>query len=293
MTKKEYCRMMKSLSTYGITIILILIAVINYCFSLVQKNQLISQLDLDPSIINLDSLRNGIEEYNGFEFLFEFWFHSDFYFISIILLMLFVGVLLSFQLQQRKENAYGSLMVSRMGYKKYLNKIIVSQSLYIFSVITVTNILLLIIAFAFGGVGKYTSIIAMSLNWVQALIVIFAQTVYISVLAILINACSLLASTFIKNKYVLQAFPLVAFLLIPELITSTLGNISDFIGNIFLHYDILWQFNAINDIINDFVVNEAFSASLIFQYLISIITYFVLFIVLYIANVKKNESEYI
>lgn len=110
---------------------------------------------------------------------------------------------------------------------------------------------------------------------------------------VLINSCTLLASCFIKNKYILQAFPLFMFLILPQLIVSTLGNVSSFIGNITLPF-VLWnELMAIDNIINDYELNGMFSNTEIIYYLIPILTYFILFIVLYCINLKKNERDYI
>lgn len=293
MTKKEYCRMMKSISSLALIIILLLTAIISYVISLSDKNMFISQMSLNDETINIEALKTLIEHYNGFEFVFDFWFTSDFYFIFIITLMLFIGVFLSFQIQKHKEDFYGNLYVSRIGFKKYLDSIIISQSLYIFSIITIINIIQLFVAFIFGGFGYSTEICIYNINYIQAFIIILIQNFIVSIVTILINACSLLSAAFIKNKYILQALPLFAFIILPQLIASTLGNISTVVGNVALPFVVWNEFKAIDNILNNYAVDENLLFSSIVYHLIPIVTYFFIFIILYFINIKKNERDYL
>ncbi len=293
MIKKEYSRMIKSIPTISIIIILTAISVISFIISLADKKMNIAQLNDPPEFININTLINYIDEYNGFKFIFRFWYVSDFYFIFIVALFLFIGVFLSSQIQKHKEGAYGNLIVGRIGYKRYLSNTLVSQSLYIFSVIAITNILSLVIAFIMGGVGANTNLSGFDINYIQALIIIFVQNMLISIIAVLVNGCSLLISCYIKNKYILQAFPLFIFLILPQLIASTIGNISDIIAKITLPFVILNELMAVDNLINIYIDNKFFPAAEIMTYLIPIISYFILFIVLYYINLKKNERNYI
>lgn len=291
--RKDYFRMMKSMFTISIIIILSIISIISFVISLSDKKMFILQLNLPDTEINKVALQRLIEHYNGFKFIFDFWFVSDLYFIFIVALLLFVGVFLSYQIQKHKEEAYGNLLVSRTGYKKYLDNILVSQSIYILSIITITSLISLIIAFIIGGVGYNTDLSSLDINFIQALIVIFVQNIFLSIIIVLINGCSLLISCFIKNRYILQAVPLFIFLILPQIVVSTLGNVSNFIGNITMPF-VLWnELMAIDNIMNDYVLDGTFSVSEIIYYLIPILTYFALFIVLYCINIKKNERDYI
>lgn len=293
MIKQNYFKLLRSISTFAICTILLAVNIVSFTVSKFEKNSLISQLNSQSADININALNKLIEHYNGFKLIFNFWFVSDLYFIFMIVLLLFIGVFLSYQIQKHKEEAYGNLLVSRTGYKKYLNNTLVSQSLYIFSIVTITNLISLIIAFIIGGVGYNTDLSSFDINFIQALIIFFVQNLFLSIIMVLINSCSLLVSCFIKNKYILQAFPLFVFLIFPQLIVSTLGNVLSFVGNITLPF-VLWnELMAIDNIINDYVLNGAFSDFEIIYYLIPIITYFILFIVLYCINLKKNEREYI
>lgn len=293
MIKRNYFKLLKSISTFVICTILLVISIVSFTVSLFEKNSFIHQLNSTSPDINIDALNNLIEHYNGFKLIFNFWFVSDLYFIFVAVTLLFLGVFLSYQIQKHKEEAYGNLLVSRIGYKKYLDDTLVSQSLYIFSIVTITNLISLTIAFIFGGMGCDTDLSSFDINIIQALIIIFVQNLFLSIVMVLINSCTLLASCFIKNKYILQAFPLFMFLILPQLIVSTLGNVSSFIGNITLPF-VLWnELMAIDNIINDYKLNGMFSNTEIIYYLIPILTYFILFIVLYCINLKKNERDYI
>lgn len=293
MTRKEYSRLMKSISTIPIITVLTVISVISFIISLSQKKMCISQLNSPTESININALKEFIEDFNVFEFMYDFWFVSEFYLISIIAFLLFVGIFLSHQIQKQKETAYGNLLVSRIGYKKYLDSMLISQSLYIFSVVVISSFISIIIALILGGFGNSSQLGGFDLNLIQSLIIVLAQIMITAVIMVLINGCSLLFSTFIKNKYILQAFPLFMFFIIPQLIVSTLGNISDFIGKITLPFILQSELMAIDNILNEYINTDKFEISNIAFYLIPIISYFALFTVLYCINIKKNEREYI
>lgn len=293
MIKQNYLKLLKSIPTIAICIILLVINILSFTVSIFEKNSFIRQLNSPSADINVDALNELVEHYNGFKLIFNFWFVSDLYFIFLVVLLLFVGVILSYQLQKHKEESYGNLLVSRIGYKKYIDNTLISQTLYIFSIVTITSLISLIIAFIIGGIGYNTDLNSFDINIIQALIIFLVQNLFLSIILVLINGCSLLTSCFIKNKYILQAFPLFIFLILPQLIVSTLGNVSSFIGNITLPF-VLWnELMAIDNIINDYVLNGIFSNFEIINYLIPVISYFILFIMLYCINLKKNERDYI
>ena len=164
MIKRNYFKLLKSISTFVICTILLVISIVSFTVSLFEKNSFIHQLNSTSPDINIDALNNLIEHYNGFKLIFNFWFVSDLYFIFVAVTLLFLGVFLSYQIQKHKEEAYGNLLVSRIGYKKYLDDTLVSQSLYIFSIVTITNLISLTIAFIFGGMGCDTDLSSFDIN---------------------------------------------------------------------------------------------------------------------------------
>lgn len=294
MIKKEYQRLIKSKASIVEIIILLIITVVCYVILYIDKLEFISQMDAPSDDLNLYGLQKIIDNYNGFGFLFKFWYTSDFYAIYVIVALLFIGIALSYKLQSDIENNYGNLLISRSNYKKYLDCIIMSQSLYILTIIVITNLLSLIIAMFFGGFGKSASIATVNLNIYQSVIIFCVQTILMSCIFIFTNACSLLISVFIKNKYVLQAIPLFVFFITPQLIVSTLGNVSSVVADITLPFVVQNELMAVYNILNDYVNNNyEFVISEIFYYLIPLFTYFILFLLLYIINLREHERNYL
>lgn len=294
MIKENYIKYIKSRTTVATVFLLTVISSISFVISYFDKQNWIyrSEHPIDPRV-NMEVLKRAVEEYSGFEFMFDYWYVSDFYPISFVILLLFVGVILSNQILKDKNNCYGNLIVSRCGCRKYFNNIIISQSLYIFTLITLSMIVSFVLAFIIGGFS-YTNTFGMfSFNLLQMIIIIVSQTVYISFLFILINGCSLMSVLFIKNKYVLQALPLLAFFIIPVLLVSVFGGISSEFKNIISPFIIFDEITAIDQIINDYGVQGSFPFGTLFYHLIPLITYSALFIGLYFLNLKKSEKNYI
>lgn len=291
---KEYQRLIKSKATWVGIIIMLIITVVNYVISYIDKLEFIAQMKTPSADLNISGLQKIIDNYNGFGFLFKFWYISDFYTIYIIVFFLFLGVVLSYKLQSDRENHIGSIFICRINYKKYLDCIIISQSLYILTIVVITNLLSLIIAMIFGGVGKFTSIATINLNFKQSFIIFCVQSTLMACIFIFTNACSLLINIIIENKYVLQAIPLFLFFIVPQLIVSTLGNISSFIANITLPFVVQNQLMAVYNILNNYVNSDfEFVYLEIFYYFIPIFIYSVFLILLYIFNLRKNERNYL
>ena len=92
MIKRNYFKLLKSISTFVICTILLVISIVSFTVSLFEKNSFIHQLNSTSPDINIDALNNLIEHYNGFKLIFNFWFVSDLYFIFVAVTLLFLGV---------------------------------------------------------------------------------------------------------------------------------------------------------------------------------------------------------
>jgi hypothetical protein len=249
----------------------------------------IDQLSSGAADLNIPVLQETIDNYTGIRFVFDFWFVSDFFIISNIVLLLWLGIFLSANLQIQNENGFGNLIVTRSGYKSYLYSIILSQTLYIFAVIAISTGLMVLIALFMGGVSfHFVQIGEYRLNLVGAIATIVVQVILMSVYASLINAICLVSNLWIRNIYVIQALPIVGFALLPLLLGSTIGNLSQIFARIIIRYLPQELFNSLQ-----IMFDVHFQLSEIILCLIPLITYVILFALLYRFNAEKFSENYL
>ena len=249
----------------------------------------ISQLiDTSPDL-NVENLEILIAQYTGFRFLFDSWFVSDLYFLNLFILYTWVGVYLVPQLQIEKEKGYGNLLAIRLEYKERVKNLLLSQSLYIFSIIFITTIVSFFVAIIVGGtsfnglfIGIYT------FNLIQSLVLIFIQILWISIIVIVINAICLLSNYIIENKYALQALPVFIFAFLPIVTATTIGNISDIFARSIIYF-VPWEMaNALH-----YVIQENFNFIAILLSIMPIIFGVLLISILYWGNTKKYSRDYL
>lgn len=285
MWTKEYIRYLKSKKSF-IIIALVFVNLASFLISLSEKNMFITQMASDSPDLNKTALSELIAEYTGFRFTFNFWFVSDFFLIYLVILFLWVGVFLSCAVEKDRESGLGNLLVTRRTYAYYLRCVLMAQSLYISTVVFVSAIISLILAFCIGGFSfRQISIGSYYLNPGQTILVFFLQVLLIVLITILINGICMLSNIMIKNKYILQSLPMIAFSLAPMLLASTVGNLYQPFGE-FLICFIPW--NELRSI--DYIFQAHFSLESFVLCLFPIVVYGILLGGLYYVN-KKHFSE--
>ena len=72
MIKQNYLKLLKSIPTIAICIILLVINILSFTVSIFEKNSFIRQLNSPSADINVDALNELVEHYNGFKLIFNF-----------------------------------------------------------------------------------------------------------------------------------------------------------------------------------------------------------------------------
>lgn len=285
---EEFKRLIKS-KTSVIILILLAVSAISFFMSYNEKQMFVEQLNHDFSAdLNRTALAELVNSYTGLKFLFDFWFNSDFSQISMFILYVWAGIFLSPVLVVQRENGFGNMIMIRKNYKYAALTVFGAQSLYIFVILAITTVLQVVLSFVFGGFGASVSIGEYQLNFALAVLVIFIQTIIMTVYTMLANGVALFFGTIIKNKYIIQALPLLIFALLPMLMASTVGNLSSLLASIIIYFE---PNNVVNIISN--VFQSSFDSTEIFYNIIPSFAYVMVLIFLFIVDTRKNSRNYI
>lgn len=288
MVLKEYKRLLKSKQSLIIAILFI-IGAISFYMSFCEKQMFVEMLHEDfSSDLNRENLTRLVNNYNGIQFMFNYWFSSDFAQITIYVLYVWVGIFMTPNLLLQKEDGFGNLVMTRTPYKVYVKNNVLAQTLYIFTVVAVASVLQLILALAWGGVTGGTSIGSYELTVLEVALVIVVQVVSLTLYVSFVNGICMMCSTFVKNKYVLQALPLIVFAIIPMLTASTLGNLSEVFASVIIYFDAHNVSVWISNIFQSF-----FDAKEILYNVFPLVIYGLIFALLARVNVKTNERNYV
>ena len=289
MLKQEFYRLVKS-KTSLIILVLLIISAVSYFFSYSEKLMFLDQLNNDFSAdLNREALSNLVASYTGIRFLFDYWFNSDFTQIATIIIYIWGGIFLSSNLFLQKENGWGDFIVTRRKYSFVAKNTLIAQSLYILFIVAVTTILQLLLAMIWGGFDvKHISIGIYELNLLQIILVIILQIIIISSYGILANGISMMCNTLIKNRYIIQALPLLVFGVLPMLLAATLGNLSNLFASIIIYFE---PFNVSMTISN--VFQSEFDIREIAYNIIPFVVYAAALFLFAFVDIKKNSREYL
>lgn len=289
MFRQEFKRIIKSKTTI-IVLVLLITSAVSFFVSYGEKQIFVNQLanDFSPDL-NRTALANFIDSYTGVKFLFDFWFNSDFSQISTFILYIWIGIFLSPNLILQKGNGWGNFLVVRKNYPFVSLSILSAQSLYIIVVIAITTLLQLFLALIWGGWNiSYVSIGEYELNVFQIILIIIAQIFIMSSYTILANGIAMMCSTIIKNKYIVQAAPLLIFAIFPMLLSSTVGNISTIFAKVIIYFE---PYNVNVTISN--VFQSCFQFKEIICNIIPFVFYSIVLFALVFYDIKRNSMEYI
>ena len=289
MVRQEYKRLLNSKQTV-IILILILVSVISFYMSFSEKQMFVEMLQNDFSEdLNRDSLITLVNDYHGITFLFNFWFNSDFSQLTTMILFVWAGVFLAPNIFMQKEQGFGNLIVVRTSYREYIRYNLCAQTLYIFTIISVVTILELIIALIWGGGNiEYAYIGEYKLGIVEIALVVLLQIIVFTIYTSLINGIASMCGIFIKNQYVLQAIPLIVFVVLPMLLASTLGNIFEWFARIIVYFLV----NNVSFLISN-VFQSNFNIVEVIWNVLPMLTYAVVLFVLNRINISVNERNYV
>lgn len=277
MVLKEFIRLIKSKSTLVILFVLVGIGVLSFiCFSLSEKQMFIDQLSSGAPDLNILALQELIDNFTGIQFVFGFWSVSPFFILFIVALFFWIGISLSASLQNQREKGFGNIAKGK--YKYHLRSMIQAQTLYIFTVIAISTGLMVLIALLMGGFSFHYYDLSLS----GAIMIMIAQVILMSFSVSLINAICLVSNLWINNKYVIHTLPPLGFGLLPWFLGGLAGKLSPTVEKIIIYFAPHNLFYTLEP-----MINSHFQLSETIPLLIPLITYAVIFVILYELNIKK------
>lgn len=275
-----------------ITCILSIIVLISYFITYQEEMDMISLVQSTAEDINIDNVKKIIATTNGLTYFFNFLLSADFFIIFILIFSISSIFIFGRNIIDDLSNGRGNLIVSRIGYKKYLISNILAQTIFNFIYLIIFFSFLFFISYIFNGnydlsngvlcstnIHQYSSIVSYYINMILT-------TIFIGIMVSLLTITATVINTIVKNKYAIQLFPLIIYL-----ITLCLGSI---IGNLLNDY-----YTIISTFILDAqigYIREMFLTNKTSEF-ISISIFLILFILitvkLYNKNLNKFEKEYI
>ena len=290
MLKLQLKRYYKSHGTLIIFSILAVWTGLNFYFIHLDKMEwtlLLGFADVSPYIHHLiDSYQNGIFWFERLVLTIQTSWLSIFWFIAQISF----GVMLASHLHRNVEKNYGSLIITRTSYNKYLNTTLLAQAIYISSFILAFMLLtfLLSIIIIGGGFALPYGYLASVLYGRTILGYIWGMFFPIILGILFIVPTILIASVcnfFLRNKYILAFLPFLAYvgvMFFGFLIGDIFFPAAAIAGNLVID-------NAIAGYQQSIVRGSGFYWPVFTYPIVAFIT----FIILYILNKRKFNKEYL
>lgn len=287
MWKIEFKRNFFNVKTLFIIIVLISLGIMSFYYSNQEKN-IFKEMQIEqPKDVNLDRVSEVIEGANGIQFDVNYILQSDFFEIYIIILLLFCGIFLSSRIREMIDSGQINYILSRMSYKKYAKNLFLAQSLYILAIISISLLISFLIGYVIGGVGNGIGTIGeYSFGFIIFIVITLIQIMLTSLFMILVNGISLFSCVYIKKKLVIQCLPFFVFLLLPLVISSTLGNLIPFIGTITSYFVPFQNLKGIY-----WLLQYHFDILYILADVLPYITYTIILFIIYKKNIKRFSED--
>jgi hypothetical protein len=251
--------------------------------------ELIRELRSGAEDINIDRMKRLIESYNGFYFFFRLYRGSDEFYVLAALIYAWIGIFTSSENFMQKESGFGNMIVSRVGYNKYEGFVLRAQSLYIATVLGMVLVLQICFALLAGGMGSL-DYLSGEHSFNVPVIIFIVLSLYMTLVFYFVTS-NIIANSLIhviRNKYLMQGFPILIFAALPLILGSTIGNVlsvSQFIVNIVNPF---WYLTCIlTDLLNTFRADD------LMAFVISISIFFITAFLLDRRSRKKMSVNYL
>lgn len=203
------------------------IVLLSYFESFQSVQSLRSSLDTGLASEEIVAIQGVIDGTSGVSFFINFLFSSDYLVLAVLILGVGTCSVSSITNTAHLQSGYGSLIVARSGYRKYLRNITFAQIIYNFTFI----FLLLILS---GGISTViappaanaTLNININIRERAAGFICFItilQCMFISLYVVLTNQLTALFCLYTSNKFIIPIIPVLLFFL-PFLAAVFLGN---------------------------------------------------------------------
>lgn len=231
MIKQEYMRYLKSKINLLLLFLITIPVLMSYYTTYLDKQEWIELLDSPASDLNTEKVNEIINGYNGIAYFDSFVFSNDFYIIFVIILLFGFGIHLGAISFKHLESGYGSLIVTKLGFTKYMMNIILAQVMYIITFVLSYFFLLFVLTYSLGG-GDFsikTNVNLIEIQGGEYFLALLSHVVLLIIYLTFVSIVTSLSKRYLKNQYIIQIVPLCIYFL-PLLIASTIGNITQFLG---------------------------------------------------------------
>lgn len=228
---QEYKRNLRSKGNILFLMVSIIPIVISYYTTWYEKMDWLRQYKHpDSDVYSAEGFLTIAKGYNGFTYLSKFLFSTDFMIFFLLIILIGFAAVSGTKLYGHRRDGYGNLLVSRMGFRIYLKNLIISQNLYIITVMTVQFIILAAVTFIIFPITKNEYFVtALNLygttDVFYQFMVCVKQYLVILVYILMLMNITMLSGCLISKRYILQSLPVMIYL-IPMLIGSTIESIS-------------------------------------------------------------------
>lgn len=220
-------------------------------FSYNEKMMLMEQMDSGADDLNREVLRDIISEYdNGLTYLLRFLTNGDLYYFYVTAAVIFAGLFMSSEMLREKDNNYGNFCVARQGYGNLLRNSCGGMILCISIVVMISTVLIFTGDMIFAGYrhcifsfGRY------QISFGQGILIALGSVIFLMIFLALMMIISVSVSMFIKNLILARLFPVLAFILIPVVMGSTLANVFPATGQFFCRFIPLEYLGTVTDLL--------------------------------------------
>ena len=262
-----------------------------------EKQEFVQHLSTTYSYTDIEFLTMMVDGWTG-TFLFErlFFLNTDYYTIFWMVLMIGIGIHIGADTFWAVQSNYGTMLITRMSYRKYLKNTLLAQLLYMATFISIIFASIFIGLVFFGGGGFQISPISRAgdLSTASYFFVLLGLVVYSIICMIPLILISSLSSFFLKNKYIIQFIP-ICILLGSYILGFILGNVSMFLSLIFRQFIFEHALSMLTSVISPYVTFSDNQQTI--EILAFVIIYpsllFVVVAILYKKNISQLGENYI
>ncbi|MFP3156472.1 hypothetical protein LQZ18_19045 [Lachnospiraceae bacterium ZAX-1] len=187
-----------------------------------EKQEFVQALDRAVLDVDIEYLTMMVKSFTGlFSFERLFFFNTDFFLIFWMILMIGMGLHIGGQTFSALQSGYGNIIMVRMKYKDYIRKTLLAQFIYLFTFFSALFIVIFIGFLLWGGGGFQVPYISslreagqeygpvLDIGIAQYLFTLMGLALYSIICMIPLILISSLSPVFLKNKYIIQFFPIL------------------------------------------------------------------------------------
>jgi hypothetical protein len=193
----------------------------------IEINDWRSLLEVNAADADSTSVKALLDGTNGFTYLFNFYFSSDFYIIFTIVCLLFIGIVFGQNDYCRREGM-GNFILARTDYKSYMKKTVVARALYMISCVSVFEIITCLITLLLCPVKKceaYNFSLNLSTHSMpQCLMLLLLNLLILLSFLFLTMIFSFIINVKCNNKYMMMFVPFCVYM-IPFILCSAMNYI--------------------------------------------------------------------